>query len=725
MNLTERIPIEKLNALASMTYAYFKPYSRETSEVKRKESFDKIKKYINRGVKSKGISDRQYLHSENNPFGRLVCGSSIQGVVREVRGFLLKDTTTDIDLINCHPKILEHICGLHQIPCPRLAYYNRNRKQELSRLEDGKILYLKSVNSDKTTKSSDDGLRQFDKEIKTIQKRLYTIEAYQDIVKTVPDTKTYNWMGSAINRILCYYENIILHKIVNVVTSKNIEICALMYDGLMIYGNFYSDTSLLNDVNTALEEYNMEVSYKAHYTSFDPPPNVEESDEKHTDKSATIALLEAYGFWRFSGNELYVYDERYGLWSTCANIHRFYIMKYTPGEHGTRAGLVDNVLKLVKALCYDPHWITEMENTSLGYLLFSNGYYSFKTRTFTEGFTPAIYFYHRIGHSYSETRNATYEDSIKNRLFLDQHGEAMGNYMISLFARGLAGDQQKHVLFGLGESNTGKSCMAKFMSASFGDYIGNFNGECLAFTSSTADEASKMRWAKLISKTRLLFSSELNMRQKLNGNLMKKLSSGGEDRLIGRGHCESEMAFSTHFLPIVLAQDVPEITPYDKAVDNRLRVFGFNKIYSTTPGANELLLDPNLDEEIKTDEFKMAMLHIMADAYSSPLIEPSEATEFKREWVGEVVNIMTVFTDSFEFTNDVNDFVATADMAGWCGEHKISSVKLGREIGAYAKSLKMENVVTKMKKISGKSFRGWPGIKAISNCQLDDEPDDI
>lgn len=40
---------------------------------------------------------------------------------------------------------------------------------------------------------------------------------------------------------MCYYENRILQVIIAELNNRNIEIASLMFDGLMIYGDYYND----------------------------------------------------------------------------------------------------------------------------------------------------------------------------------------------------------------------------------------------------------------------------------------------------------------------------------------------------------------------------------------------------------------------------------------------------------------------------------------------------
>ena len=108
--------------------------------------------------------------------------------------------------------------------------------------------YLKAVNTEKKNTKIDDAVfREFDKEMKVIQKSLLP---HYPHIKT---TKTYNENGSIINHILCHYENKILQKLIETISKKNIEICALMFDGLMTYGDYYNDQDLLAELEATIQ----------------------------------------------------------------------------------------------------------------------------------------------------------------------------------------------------------------------------------------------------------------------------------------------------------------------------------------------------------------------------------------------------------------------------------------------------------------------------------------
>ena len=715
MNTTEKIPLDRLKAVKNMTYEHFKQITPKCkSEKERKDYFNSIKNYIKCSIRANGVSLKNYYYVEGSSFGRMYGGGSIQGICADIRGFLFRDITTDIDVENCHPKLLEHICNKHSIECPQLAYYNQNRKGILDRIPNGKDLFLKSVNSDKrNTTCKDDFFKAFDKEMKVIQQILYALPCYDYIVQTIPKDKTYNCLGSNINRILCRYENEVLQKMIKYVNSKNIEICSYMFDGLMVYGNHYHNKTLLTELQEEISEYNLVLKYKEHsqILHLDDFPSEDEDETMMTDIDATLELIKVYPNWKMCGS-LYVFDERTGMWSNDTNVHIFYVVKYATGLHSTKSSLIKNILTLLPSQVHAPDWMDKMEDSSLGFLLFKNGIYSFKHHQFREKFDPNILFFHRIDYDYSIT---SYD--IKDRIFYQQHGEETGDYLIELLARALAGDCLKNIGFCLGTTNGGKSRFASILQCGLGGYVGTFQGECFAMNNSTADEASKNRWLLDVSKKRIIYSSEIKTDCVLNGNYMKKVSSG-EDKLVGRGHYQAEQSFKCHFLPIIFANDLPQIKPFDEAMDGRTVVFPFDKQYSMNPTSDQLQADPNLSKEMETTEFKLSVLHTLLNAYQEFLTRgklpiPEKCKQSRKEWIDAEPNIIDAFKQTFEFTNSTDDFVLSKDIVEWIKDKGITMTKLGRDLNKYAETNKFENVKMKVKKIEGKACNCWIGIRCV------------
>ena len=289
MELIERHDLQKVNYLNTLTFKQFKEYCSCKNEEERKIQYKNLKKFCETIIRTRGEIKRIYAYSLQTPLemgGRLFSGNSVQSIKGVFRGFLMTHTT-DIDMKNAHPVILSYMCKLHDIKCPNLDYYIQNRDQILSEFgETGKVAFLKSVNDDKLNKKiANKFFKDFDKEMKEIQKHIVNLEEYKNIVSTT-NAEKYNFNGSVMNKILCMYENKILQECISVINSQNIEICALMFDGLMVYGNFYENEELLNmitsRVNEKFDRLDMKWSYKHHDTTIDPD-NIPEFEVKEED----------------------------------------------------------------------------------------------------------------------------------------------------------------------------------------------------------------------------------------------------------------------------------------------------------------------------------------------------------------------------------------------------------------------------------------------------------
>ena len=294
MEIIERLPLKPIYWLSQLSYSEFverclnknKKHTKE--ECKTKYSI--LQNFCQTNLKTNGNTKRIYSYS-TGVSGRLFSGGSLQGLPSSIRGLFMRDGVgTDIDMCNAHQVILRYICKLHNIPCPHLEYYITNREECVMKFgsrELGKISYLTALNKDTVnhTKGLPVEFKKYDIEIKQIQKQLVKIKEYSELVSSVPETKPYNKLGSAVNRIMCYYENIILQHAIHVINKKGIEIAILMFDGFMVYGNYYKDEELLEDITRYVEKemngLDMVWTYKEHNNELKIP---EDFVFKHTVK---------------------------------------------------------------------------------------------------------------------------------------------------------------------------------------------------------------------------------------------------------------------------------------------------------------------------------------------------------------------------------------------------------------------------------------------------------
>ena len=722
MELQERIPIERLNAISNLSYSKFKELTpRCKNDKERKIYFQRFMNFIKHLAKAKGEITRCYAYTEQTPNfigGRLFSGNSIQGISADIRGFLCGGFTTDIDMKNCHPKLLAYLCTKHSIDHPVLKDYNNRRDEIIRDMENGKTQFLISTNTEKPMKTTHHFLKLYDKEMKSIHKQLLAEPEYADLFNIIPKEKT-NWNGSAINRLLCIYENKCLDIMHKIITKKGIEIFSLMFDGIMVYGDFYNDHQLLDEINEALKEYSITVAYKGHSTLLqaeDITSDEKEADESMSQKEATKLLYSAYPHWVYCENNLYVFDEDSGLWTTCDTIKNKIISKYAPLGFNSNLNAIKTLREFVCIFCIDNNWLKQKNSSGLGKLLFNNGYYDGDTKKFHSVFNPEVVFFSKIHHDYvpfTDEDQSPLDDLIL-KYFTNPLNLETGAYYIDTLAKGLFGFRHKRFLMGLGAGNNGKSKLLEALSLACGDYIGVFNGENLAYSKSSADEAAQNRWMMLLQHKRIVYSSEIKMDITINGNSIKKMTGG--DMMSGRTHNKEETLFEFHPLPILCANDIPKITPYDKAVDERIRVCSYQKTYVVgATGPDELEKDLNLDAEIKSTEFQRLLVLLNKQKYTKVLmVEPDDVINAKKEWIDETADLIQNIQLDYTFTNLETDYVTAKELNDWAVEKKlgVSSTKLGREINKYAEKKGLDKIKSSQKKISGKNTTVWVGIKS-------------
>ena len=466
-----------------------------------------------------------------------------------------------------------------------------------------------------------------------------------------------------------------------------------------------------------------------------------------TDQQAGEKVLTLYPYWKYNSKSksLYVFDEDTGLWSDNKMVHKKIIGSLSPylhvlkddGEKGKKSYgntklLMDKVFDFISCNCIDDAWFRKTENSSLGYLLFSNGYIEMKTMKFyskeKDGFNPDIVFYGRINRPFKKVKARDIE-TLRQKLFYNALGKEQGDYFITFLARGLAGDiSMKKMLFGVGVGNSGKGTITKLALLALDDYATTWNAGNIAYSNNSNDEAQKLRWLMNICRSRLAFSNEISSNVELDGNKIKKLASGG-DALVGRGHGQDEIEFTPHITPIGLVNDLPKIVPYDDAVDNRIRITSFQKSYVDNP-TNQFEMEKD-DEFVKsiydtyTQDCFVAMLLFAYDEFDQAgrvMVEPPCVMSAKEEWVGKSKGYLDTFADDFEITNNPDHFVSNTELESWLKDQRagITIRKFNIEIKRMAQLKNFDKVESGRGKVGVKRVRGLIGVKhRYCECEIE------
>jgi len=216
------------------------------------DPFTIAEKYLHKS--SGGFIETKYR--QNRGFGRHnAMGSlSLQNLPKQIRHCISKEYYTDIDMVNCHPVILSHICSDYNINCKLLNEYNKNREQWLENLSNkcdisrdsmktgilsllnGGSSYLN--NAIKKDFPMPEKLILFEDEITNIHKLIceYKEKDFNEHkARKIEGGKDYNFEASFVNTLLCDMENDILFVMYEYYDSpKN---CVLCFDGIMLMNN--------------------------------------------------------------------------------------------------------------------------------------------------------------------------------------------------------------------------------------------------------------------------------------------------------------------------------------------------------------------------------------------------------------------------------------------------------------------------------------------------------
>ena len=173
---------------------------------------------------------------------------------KEIRNSIMPKNIKDIDMINCHPVILNHLCKRNNVDCNILKNYIENRKLILSSFGKNrkivKELFLSILNGGfkdiySNDKQTNNYLKSFEQEIIRIQNYVYTNDKrYLDI--------DFNYKGKNLSRIILDIENRILQIMINYFIGKNINILTVEYDGLKTYTDKHSKHFSINELKLSI-----------------------------------------------------------------------------------------------------------------------------------------------------------------------------------------------------------------------------------------------------------------------------------------------------------------------------------------------------------------------------------------------------------------------------------------------------------------------------------------
>lgn len=231
---------------------YFKGLMNESSFKDGKDPFEMAERYLNNSINGKV----NVCYSQKKGYGRFFAnkGLSLQSLCKKIRHTIARDYYVDLDIVNCHPVLLQYLCKKHGFAHAQLTEYIKNRDKYITDGPDrdifkeaflcatnggGKTNLDELINNPKyglNCKPTIVFLKKYRKEMVIIHECFYNMRdttKYDELVKKRKDKgKDYNHKAAYMNTILCSLENEILMQIVNY--FKNPKDVVLIFDGLML-----------------------------------------------------------------------------------------------------------------------------------------------------------------------------------------------------------------------------------------------------------------------------------------------------------------------------------------------------------------------------------------------------------------------------------------------------------------------------------------------------------
>lgn len=776
MELIERVPLREVHYLNSISFENYKNIitsdcsknNRKTPTVKDiRVMFDILKQFCKTAIKTRGEIKRIYSYSLSTPIGtggRLFSVGSLQGLTGLFRSLIFRGmNATDIDMVNAHPTILRYICKKHNIVCPNLEYYINNRDQcynEFSSRQEGKRAFLVSTNTDKRIKTHSNTLKQYDAEMKRLQKEIIGLEEYKSINSTLLHDKQ-NYNGSAINRILCYYENLILQNALDIINRKRIEVAVLIFDGLVIYGNHYEDTSLLNEittyVNEQMEGLNMRWSYKPFDTSLTIPETFDENTYegkkiyrpvKSEDEAANLIYDEVKHILIPANNRLFF--KRENIWIDNRQDIDDFLLDHILSSNITKANdkgefvpyaqnvktaknIREAVIVKIKTNYNGPNIYEKFHSTTQYRLSFLDGVLDFKTQTFY-GWDDIPFEYYstkiikrNIG-NWLENPDLNSVNEIKEKIF-DTLFNSKVDMAIHFLSRAIAGCvEDKNFATYLGSRDCGKGVIFELLKNAFGDYVTSFalNNILYERSTNTEETSRKLYWLMDYEFVRLAISQETPSPEdklKVDSKLLKKIASGGDEQVARRNFDRVDTTFKLDTTLFSLGNyalnfDSNDVMEHCIEFSSTVQFKARDEIdRMRTEGECELLLnsfkirDDNIKTNCKTDDWINACVYLLFKNYKDFAVPIYKDNETMDESEFSVRKLLLM---NYDITGDKNDCIIANEVFEKIGGCK---KKIANELLSFGVEKKKSN-----KRNETKDKMCFFGMKKKKEDDLDTEP---
>ena len=515
---------------------------------------------------------------------------------------LCKKNYVDLDIVNCHPVLMEQIFTDKGYNCPILTVYNKCREKFFKKMEKNgitrdncKILIMRMFYGGSVKKWCYDNnfkyenlegsiVLDLDTELKENVKTLLNTDELMKYRMEAEKNKGENYWnceGTAMSYYLQTLECKCLMSMYKYLKGKGRKIGALIHDGLHLEKWEGEDEEEVFDdlingmIPEVLKETGFSLKFKIkefqHIEELDNIIVIEsdkEGGDYITDKLKNdYVISQERIFMRV--NNVWTTNEKVikrGLIKAIGNMNIFFKKGEDLVPYSTMAKSCNQMIQYVEPT-EDEDFVDKLWTSNLYKLCFKNGFYDFKKGKL-EPYDINTHTTIKINRDYKETTpemiQAVY-DRILDPIF--NNNNELRDTWLNYIVRGVAGHiEDKNWGVGIGERDCGKGVLVGLLENCFTDYCRATNSENFLFKAGQADSAKALSWLVPFEFKRLLLTNEITRdsqgKYRINGNVLKKLSSGG-DKIEARVNHKDEINFKIQARVCMFCNDLPPIEPAD------------------------------------------------------------------------------------------------------------------------------------------------------------------
>lgn len=673
----------------------------ENPEIISDELKGSLHKYKSKG--HKGVVQVEY---EKNEIGRLTtkvkklkkgetCIS--QAYMDNIaKSGLCKDIYHDIDMVNCHFVLVEQLFDKYKLNCKLLKHFNKNREDvfqymynehDLNRKQCKKIyVKLLYMESDKSKDSFDyKEVYELYKEIDTnkkivcndIKNNKYRTKAINEKVEDY-----YNINGTAFAYQIQTIECDLIMFVKNWFEERKYVIGALIHDGLHvekikdkpITKEMLEELSddIYNETKWDIELVEKEFQTIEELDEITVCDNDEEAGQLFSDHIKND-YIECEGRTFIKDRDVWCEkndrDTKRKLIQLMSTIEikkkndEDELIPYSKNQKGCNA-----ILQFTYP-SQDEDFVDDLWTSNIGVLCYKNGYYDLKNgilKPYDNNVKTTI----KINRDF-ETAKPECKQVIWDKVLLPifNNDLEMINCWLNYIARGLYGHiEDKNWAVGMGERNCGKGVLVSCLENTFKKYIVTTNSENFCYKDKTSGDSAKANsWMVNTEFARIVVTNEITMdsegKIKINGNCIKKLSSGG-DYIEARQNFKDEIQFKSQSRFMIFCNDLPPIEPSDCKETSYMFQFPSKFLDKDDERLNNPIKDKdgniitaffekddNIKSLLKEKDYINAFQEIILENYGNK-IEIPESMKVDQEDFKEEETDEKRFLDMFLFASD-------------------------------------------------------------------------